>query len=85
MVSFWIPKTAASSEAAASARRDHEAFMARLVAEKRAVVEHLDSVNVPESGGALIIDAASRADVEAMVGEDPAVKSHAVEFEVLGD
>jgi uncharacterized protein YciI len=85
MVSFWTPKTTAPSEAVAAARRDHEAFMAKLIAEKRATVEHLDSVNVPESGGALIIDAASRADVEAMVGEDPAVKSHAVEFEVLGD
>ena len=85
MVSFWIPKTAASSEAAASARRDHEAFMARLVAEKRAVVEHLDSASVPDSAGALVVDAGSRAEVVAMVFEDPAVKAKMVEFEVLGE
>jgi hypothetical protein len=85
MVSFWIPKTTASSEAVAAARRDHEAFMAKLIAEKRATVEHLDSVNVPESGGALVVDAGSRAEVVAMVTEDPAVKAKMVEYEVLGE
>ncbi len=85
MVSFWIPKTTASSEAVAGARRDHEAFAAKLIAEKRASVEHMDSPSVPDSAGALIIDAASRAEVVAMVSEDPAVKVHGIEFEVLGE
>jgi hypothetical protein len=85
MVSFWIPKTTAPSEAVAAARRDHEAFMAKLVAEKRASVEHLDSASAPDSAGALIIAAASRAEVLAMVSEDAAVKVHAIEFEVLGE
>jgi hypothetical protein len=85
MVSFWIPKTTVSPEAVASARRDHEAFMTKLVADKRARIELLDSVDVPESGGALVVDAGSRAEVVAMVFEDPAVKAKMVEFEVLGE
>jgi len=85
MVSFWIPKTTALSEAVAAARRDHEAFMAKLIAEKRAAVEHLDPEDVPESGGALVVDAGSRAEVVAMVTEDPAVKAKMVEYEVLGE
>ena len=84
MVSFWIPKTTAPSEAVAAARRDHEAFMAKLIAEKRATAEHLDSVNIPESGGALVVEAGSRAEVVAMVFEDPAVKAKVLEYEVLG-
>jgi hypothetical protein len=59
--------------------------MARLIAEKRATVEHLDSVDVSESGGALIVEAASRAEVVAMVIEDPAVKAKVLEYEVLGE
>jgi hypothetical protein len=85
MVSFWIPKTTASPEAVGSVRRDREAFMAKLVEEKRAVVEHLDSASVPDSAGALVINAASRAEVVATVSEDPAVKAKMLEFEVLGE
>jgi hypothetical protein len=59
--------------------------MAKLVAEKRAIVEHLDSDSVPCSAGALVVDAGSRAEVVAMVSEDPAVKPKRVEFEVLGE
>jgi uncharacterized protein len=85
MVSFWIPKPTVSPEAVASARRNHEAFMAKLVADKRASVELLDSVDVPESGGALVVDAGSRAEVAAMLAEDPAIKADVVKFEVLGE
>jgi hypothetical protein len=59
--------------------------MAKLIAEKRAAVEHLDPEDVSESGGALVVDAGSRAEIVAMVSEDPAVKAKTVEFEVLGD
>jgi hypothetical protein len=85
MVSFWIPKTTAPPEAIASIRRNHEAFVAKLIADKRAGVELLDSESIPGSAGALFLDAGSRAEVVAMVGEDPAVKGKMVEFEVLGD
>ncbi len=85
MVSFWIPLAAASPEAVASTRREHEAFMARLIADKRARIELVDSDSAPDSAGALFIDAASRAEAVAIVSEDPAVKGHAVEFEVLGE
>jgi pimeloyl-ACP methyl ester carboxylesterase len=82
VVSFWFPPT---SDAVLSARRDHEAFMAKLVAGKRAQIEALDSAYVPDSGGTLYIDAASRSEVEAMVAEDPAVKAGMIKFEVIGD
>jgi len=85
VVSFWFPRTTASAEAVASARRDHETFMAKLLTEKRAQLEALDSEFVPDSAGTLYIDAASRAEVEAMVSEDPVVKSKMVNFEVLGE
>jgi hypothetical protein len=85
MVSFWIPRTTASPEAFASTRRDHEAFLASLIADKRAGIEMLDSTNVPDSAGTLFLDAGSLAEVVAMVGEDPAVKAKMVEFEVLGE
>jgi hypothetical protein len=61
------------------------AELAKLVAGKRASIELLDSADVPESGGALVVDAGSRAEVVAMVFEDPAVKAKMVEFEVLGE
>jgi predicted alpha/beta superfamily hydrolase len=85
LVSFWSPKTAASPEAVASTRRDHEAYMAKLISEKRANFEFLDSEYAPDSAGTLLVDAASRAEVVAMVLEDPAVKAKMVEFEVLGE
>lgn len=85
MVSFWIPKTTASPEAVASARRDHEAFIAKLIADKRVAAELVDSEYVPDSAGAITLDAGSRAEVVAMVGEDPTVRNHAVDFEVLGE
>jgi predicted alpha/beta superfamily hydrolase len=85
MVSFWIPKTAASPEAVASTRRDHEAFIAKLIAGKRVAAELVDSEYIPDSAGAITLDAGSRAEVVAMVGEDPTIRNHAVEFEVLGD
>jgi uncharacterized protein len=85
MVSFWIPKTTASPEAIASSRRDHEAFMARLIADKRASFELLDSTYLPDSAGALFLDARSRAEAIAMMGEDPAIERGAIEFEVLGE
>ena len=59
--------------------------MAKLVAGKRAQIEALDSAYVPDSGGTLYIDAASRSEVEAMVAEDPAVKAGMIKFEVIGD
>jgi hypothetical protein len=40
---------------------------------------------VPGSAGALFLDAGSRAEAVARVGEDPAVKGKMVEFEVLGE
>jgi hypothetical protein len=85
MVSFWIPKTTASPEADASTRRQHEEFLAKLIADKRVTVELLNSDTVPGSAGSLFLDAGTKEEVLAMVGEDPAVKSHAVKFEVLGD
>jgi hypothetical protein len=85
VVSFWFPATAASPEAVSSARHDHEAFMAKLFSEKRAQIEALDSDYVQDSGGTLYIDAASKSEVEAMVSEDPAVKTGMVKFEVLGE
>ena len=85
MVSFWFPITTAPAEAAASARRDHEAFLAKLVSEGRAQIEALDSAYVPDSGGTLYIDAASRSEVEAMISEDPVVKTGMIKFEVLGE
>jgi uncharacterized protein len=85
MVSFWIPMASASPGSVASARRDHEAFMAKLVAEKRASVEQLDSAYVPDSAGTLVIDAASRTEVAAILAEDPAIKAGVVKFEVLGE
>ena len=85
MVNFWIPKTTAAPDAIASARRDHEAFIAKLIADKRVGIELLDSGTVPDSAGALFLDAGSRAEVLAMVSEDPAVKVKMVEFEVLGE
>jgi hypothetical protein len=85
MVSFWIPKSTVSPEAVASTRHDHEAFMAKLVADKRASIELLDSADVPESGCALFLDPGSRGEVLAMVSEDPAVKAKMVKFEVLGE
>src|SRR5471032_416181 len=85
MVSFWISGTTASPEAVESSRRDHEAFLAKLIAGKRAGVELLVSEYIPDSAGAFFLDAGSRAEVIAMVGEDPAVKGKMVEFEVLGD
>lgn len=85
MVNFWISRKAASPEDVSSARRDHEAFMAKLIAEKRATIASLDSAYVPDSGGALYLDAASRAEVETIVSEDPAVKAKMIEFEVLAE
>jgi uncharacterized protein len=85
MVSFWIPKTTASPEAVASARRDHEAFIAKLITGKRVAAELVDSEYIPDSAGAITLDAGSRAEVVAMVGEDPAVKADAVKFEVQGE
>jgi uncharacterized protein len=85
MVSFWIPKTTVSPDALAATRRDHEAFMARLIADKRASVDVLDSADVPESAGAIVIDAASRAEVAAILAQDPAIKANVVRFEVLGE
>jgi predicted alpha/beta superfamily hydrolase len=85
VVSFWFSKAATPPEAVSSARRDHEAFMAKLIAEKRAQIEALDSAYVPGSAGTLYIDAASRAEVEAMVSEDPVVKAGIITFEVLGE
>jgi hypothetical protein len=85
MVSLWIPKTTVAPEAVALTRRDHEAFIARLIAEKRASIELLDSACIADSAGALFLDAGSRAEAVAMVGEDPAVKRGAIKFEVLGE
>ena len=85
MVTFWIPKTNAAPDAIASARRNHEAFIAKLIADKRVGVELLDSGTVPESAGAIDLDAGSRAEVLAMIGEDPAIKADVVKFEVLGE
>jgi uncharacterized protein len=85
IVSFWIPKTTASPAAIASARRDHEVFMAKLVAGKRASVEQLDSAYVPDSAGTLVIDATSRTEVAAILAKDPAIKADVVKFEVLGE
>ena len=85
VVSFWFPKTAASGDAVSAARRDHEAFMAKLIAGKRAQLEALDPAYVPDSAGTLYLDAASRAEVEAMISEDPAVKAGRIDFEVIGE
>ena len=85
VVSFWFPVATASPGAVASSRRDHEAFMAKLISEKRAQIEALDSAYVPDSAGTLYIDAASRSEVEAMVSEDPAVKAGSIKFEVIGE
>ncbi len=84
VVNFWFPDSKAAPAAVASARRDHEAFLARLVSEKRVQTEALDPAYVPGSGGTLYMDAASRAEVEALVSEDPAVEAAMVAFEVLG-
>jgi hypothetical protein len=59
--------------------------MAKLISEKRAQIEALDSAYVPDSAGTLYIDAASRSEVEAMVSEDPAVKAGSIKFEVIGE
>jgi len=85
MVSFWIPKTTAAPDAIASARRDHEAFIAKLIADKRVSFELLDSGTVPDSAGAISLDAGSRAEVLSMMGEDPAIKADVVKFELLGE
>lgn len=85
VVNFWYLETSGTAEAAATARRDHEAFMAKLLEEKRAQLEGLDPAFVPGFAGTLYMDAASRAEVEAMVSDDPAVKAKEVGFEVLGD
>jgi uncharacterized protein YciI len=85
LVSFWIPKTTASDEAVAGVRRDHEAYLAKLLADKRAIFEHLDSADVTGSAGAILIEATSKAEVTALIGEDPAVKAKMVEFEVIGE
>jgi hypothetical protein len=85
MVSFWIPMATASPGAVAFARRDPEVFMAKLFAEKRASVELLDSAYVLDSAGALVINATSRAEVAAILAEDPAIKADVVKFEVLGE
>ena len=85
MVNFWIPKSAASPEADASTRRKHEAFLTKLIADKRVGIELLNSDTVPGSAGSLFLDAGSRAEVLAMVGEDPAVRDNTVSFEVLGE
>jgi hypothetical protein len=37
------------------------------------------------SAGAILIDATSKAEVTAMIGEDPAVRAKTVEFEVIGE
>jgi hypothetical protein len=85
VVNFWFPGTAASPEAVSSARLEHEASVAKLVSEKRVQIEALDPAFEPDSAGTLYIDAASRAEVEAMVSEDPAVKAKMLRFEVLGE
>jgi hypothetical protein len=84
MVSFWIPKTTASPEADASTRHEHEAFLAKLIADKHVGIELLNSDTVPGSAGTLFLDAGSRDEVLEMVSEDPAVKAKMMEFEVLG-
>jgi uncharacterized protein YciI len=44
-----------------------------------------DSSQVPDSGGTLLVDAANKAEVEAIAHQDPAVREKVFEFEVLGE
>jgi uncharacterized protein YciI len=68
----------------ASARTAHEAYLTKITSDTHAWVV-FDSNQVPDSGGTLLMDAANKAEVEAIALQDPAVREKVFEFEVLGD
>lgn len=84
VVNFWLPANGSGSMSPAAARAAHEAFLTKTAADLHAGVL-FDSSLVPDSGGSLYLDAASRAEVEAIARQDPAVRDNMVAFEVLGE
>ncbi|MEO6003737.1 MAG: alpha/beta hydrolase-fold protein [Opitutus sp.] len=84
-VTFWLPRSATDPARIASAKRDHEAFIGTLLADKRVQVELLSTEEIPDSVGTIYLEAATRAEVENLMREDPTVKAKLIEFEVIAD
>lgn len=84
-VNFWAAPSHTTPAAIESAKRDHEAFISTLLAEKRAQTEFLPTEEVPDSFGVIYVEAATLAEVEKLINEDPAVKAKLVQFEVVAD
>ena len=84
VINFWVSGNGSGSMPATSARTAHEAYLAKVASDMHAWVV-FDSSQVPDSGGTLLVDAANKAEVEAIALQDPAVREKVFEFEVLGE
>ena len=84
VINFWVSGKGSGSMPAASVRTAHEAYLAKITWDMHAWVV-FDSSQVPDSGGTLLVDAANKAEVEAIAHQDPAVREKVFEFEVLGE
>jgi len=84
LVSFWTPETI-PPDLLARAKRDHEAYVEKLITEQRAQVCLKDSNGAANGGDTLFVGAFTKAEAEAIALTDPAVKTKMMEFEVSGD
>jgi hypothetical protein len=84
VINFWISTKGSASRPDASVRAAHQAYLEKVAAEKQASFV-FDWEQIPDSGGTLFVNAASKTEAEAIAREDPEVQKGMFEFEVLGD
>ena len=82
VINFWISTKGSASRPDVSVRAAHQAYLEKVAAEKQASFV-FDWEQIPDSGGTLFVNAASKTEAEAIAREDPEVQKGTFEFEVL--